>query len=787
MGNLLEQLKQRGVYRATAVYAVTAWLLIQIADVVLPTFQAPLWLNQAVILVLLLGFPLVILLAWTFDMSLGGIRITEAPQQHEAIRFRKRDYAFAFSVLLLATLVISQQVYLLTQGEEPVNAEFSQNNAGSTAPVPATTAPLAEIFRLVEQGDNFQAFFRANELVSRQPDNEALAELWDDFSTPATVLTEPAGMKVWFKEYAKPASEWHFLGETPIENVRLPDGYLRLKVQQGDSNPVELLASNPFPLFGNYALRPGFGPFPVHIRSPDFPQDMVFIPSGTLPNGIQGFEREQVHLEDFLIDRYEVSNRQFKEFVDQGGYQNPDYWLGLEFVDNGQILEFQQAVARFVDSTGRPGPASWELGDYPAGQENFPVTGVSWYEAEAYARFRGKVLPTVYHWARAAYYGFFSGPIIPQSNFSGVPLPVDDARSASPIGAYNMPGNAREWVWNSEGSNRWAMGGSWADEFEYMANLSYNLPPMVRDQSTGFRLARYLDENSVDAELLDDPSFFIEDFSNKQPVSDDVYTVFVNQFSYSSENLAPIVESSDDGHPDWRVETVTLDADYAEERFAVYLFTPRTAVGPFDAVIYAGGSNTFSGSAQSPAASSISRFDFILNSGRAFVVPVYSGSFERYDGLNESPENEQVIYRQRLYRWRSDLGRTLDYLETRGDINNESVAFLGISYGASAMTPLLALEQRLKVAVLIIGGFTFRDFPEIADPLNYVGHIVQPVLMLNGRYDPVFPVETRQLPFFDKLGTPASEKRHVLFDTAHRPPPRGPLVRETIDWLDRYQ
>ena len=50
----------------------------------------------------------------------------------------------------------------------------------------------------------------------------------------------------------------------------------------------------------------------------------------------------------------------------------------------------------FVDATGRPGPSTWEAGDYPEGEDDFPVAGVSWYEAAAYAEYVGKVLPTIF-------------------------------------------------------------------------------------------------------------------------------------------------------------------------------------------------------------------------------------------------------------------------------------------------------------------------------------------------------------------------------------------------------
>src|SRR5687767_15876801 len=59
-------------------------------------------------------------------------------------------------------------------------------------------------------------------------------------------------------------------------------------------------------------------------------------------------------------------------------------------------------MERLRDSTGRSGPATWELGSYAEGQDEYPVGGISWFEAAAYARFVGKSLPTFYHWRAAS-------------------------------------------------------------------------------------------------------------------------------------------------------------------------------------------------------------------------------------------------------------------------------------------------------------------------------------------------------------------------------------------------
>ena len=86
------------------------------------------------------------------------------------------------------------------------------------------------------------------------------------------------------------------------------------------------------------------------------------------------------------------------------------------FVRGGKTLSWEKAMALLHDKTGRPGPATWELGDYPEGQGDHPVTGVSWYEAAAYAAFVGKQLPNAYQWSRAAG-TYLTQNIVPTSNF----------------------------------------------------------------------------------------------------------------------------------------------------------------------------------------------------------------------------------------------------------------------------------------------------------------------------------------------------------------------------------
>jgi dienelactone hydrolase len=135
--------------------------------------------------------------------------------------------------------------------------------------------------------------------------------------------------------------------------------------------------------------------------------------------------------------------------------------------------------------------------------------------------------------------------------------------------------------------------------------------------------------------------------------------------------------------------------------------------------------------------------------------------------------------------WVKDYRRTLDYLSTRTDIDTTKFAYFGFSWGGYMGGIIPAVERRLKASMLYVAGLSMeRARPEV-DPLNYLPHIKSPVLMLNGKYDFFFPSETAQKPFFEFLGTPAADKRWILYEGGHDVP-RTELIKESLAWLDKY-
>jgi formylglycine-generating enzyme required for sulfatase activity len=167
-------------------------------------------------------------------------------------------------------------------------------------------------------------------------------------------------------------------------------------------------------------------PDPVPVVS-----GMAFVPAGEFVMGSTGddvrrtadadeFPQRKVWVDDFYIDVHEVTNAQYKVFVDSMGV--------------------------------RP-PPKWENGNYGIGEDGLPVISISWDEAAAYAKFMGKRLPTEAEWEKAArgtdgrQYPWGNAFDRVHANNGDRLLPIMSfPEGVSPYGVYDMAGNAAEWV-----------------------------------------------------------------------------------------------------------------------------------------------------------------------------------------------------------------------------------------------------------------------------------------------------------------------------------------------------
>ncbi|GMR14956.1 MAG: hypothetical protein BMS9Abin30_0570 [Gammaproteobacteria bacterium] len=625
---------------------------------------------------------------------------------------------------------------------------------------------------------------KAEEII---PDDPELNEMFESISLRINIDSEPAGADVYMKNYQHPEEEWTYMGMTPIENVRVPVGIFRWKLEKSGYETVLAAASSwDINQSANDLLVPNH--FSRRLdRIGEIPPRMVRVAGAQTPQG---------EIQDFFIDRYEVSNADFQKFVDSGGYRNRDYWQ-YDFVKDGRVLSWKEGIARFVDQTGRPGPSSWLGGIYPDGRANHPVSGVSWYEAAAYAEFVGKALPSGTHWgvARGEYSPLIKYPQLggfavfaPFSNFgSEGTVEVGSLPGITAYGTYDLAGNVREWNSNDTPLGKLVRGGAWNDNPYRFAEPS-QAPPMLREPGYGFRTVLYPDiAKESEAVFAEVPIGLSKEFSKEEIVSDEIFEIFKRQFDYDELDLNTKQESLDDSSELWTLERVSVDTLYGNDRMIINLFLPKNVSPPYQTVIYFPGA----GSIFQTSSEEIDDYwefsifvSFLVKAGRAVAYPVYEGTFERHDERKLSIRQGSPASTEYVIHLVKDFRRTIDYLETREDIDADRLAFYGLSWGAIMGGIIPAVETRPKTAILLAGGLSARGRPE-SNPLNYVPRITMPLLMLVGRFDTISGSGDSAKPMFDLLGTADDQKMMKVYETDHIPP-KSEYIAEILAWLDRY-
>ena len=413
---------------------------------------------------------------------------------------------------------------------------------------------------------------------------------------------------------------------------------------------------------------------------------------------------------------------------------------------------------------------------------SYPVAGISWYEAAAYTEFAGRSLPTIYHWNRAA--GPFSAAfIVPLSNLgtNGV-VRVGSKPGVGPWGRYDMAGNVKEWTaTEAEAGNRWVLGGAWDDPI-YMFVDPDAQSPWLRSPNIGFRTVKYIDSKSVPTQAFVPVPSPRRDFSKVKPASDQLFQAYRSIYSYDKGPLNASVEEVGD-EDDWKVEKATYAAGYGNERAITYLFLPKKAKPPYQAVLFFPGSNALL--LRKFALSPTAALDAVLRSGRAVIYPIYKSTYERGDGMETDVPDTSSNWRDHAVMWVKDASRALDYVDSRPDFDHTKIGYYGYSWGAVMGAIIPAVDSRIKVNALALGGMEYsKSLPEV-DKINFLPRVTQPTLMLNGHYDFFFPVDSTQIPFYNLLGAKRDQKKRIQYETGHNIP-RNELIKEALNWLDLW-
>ena len=226
----------------------------------------------------------------------------------------------------------------------------------------AVTRSIAEIRRLTGERDFFGAFVRARELQADAPGNAELAGLWNEFSVTRSITSDPPGAEMAIAVYNPEDAKWIDMGRTPLVSVQAPIGPVQIRVTKPGYVTTEDLA----PLAGwpasislveEHAAASQTGL--VRAAGPSPPSPFYLVP---------GADPVDLEFPNFWIDRHETTNREYKAFVDAGGYQRRELWTH-PFSKGGRTVTWDEAMASFRDATGRPGPSTWQAGTFPTARK----------------------------------------------------------------------------------------------------------------------------------------------------------------------------------------------------------------------------------------------------------------------------------------------------------------------------------------------------------------------------------------------------------------------------------
>ena len=446
------------------------------------------------------------------------------------------------------------------------------------------------------------------------------------------------------------------------------------------------------------------------------------------------------------------------------------------FTRDGRALSFDQGMSLLRDKTGRPGPGTWELAlsERPAGPSRCRRQLV---RSRRLLPIRRQVAAHRLSLEKAAGQSIFAD-ILRFSNFKGAgSARVGSSTGISAFGASDMAGNVKEWCSNPSGTRRAILGGGW-NEPAYMFTDEDAQEPFARGPSYGFRCAVY---PTPPPEAAFGPMLSpFGTIPTKSP-SGTTYSRSCAGCTPTTARRWTLAPSSvDDSGEYWRKEKVSFRAGYGNERVPAYLFLPRNAKPPYQTVVWGpGGYASLLNSSENGMREEY--FSVLLRTGRAVLYPVYKGSYERKTGnTGDNARRDEAI------QFVKDASRSVDYLETRPDIQKDRLAYYGLSWGAYA-----GVQDPCSGAALQDGHAGGRRLRSATLPspsstsINFAPAFTSPMLMLNGRFDFVYPLATSQLPLFRFLGTPRSRQaarplRHRPRRTALRRRPRGPRLARPL-------
>ena len=637
------------------------------------------------------------------------------------------------------------------------------------------TEQLPKISKAFEEKNNLYIFKKTKALLKKFPENEILKNYFIKSSWKINVSSDVEGTEVYIKYHKD--SIWNYAGITPIDSLRVP-------AITWDVHDFNLKLIN-----GNTEFIPDgeeYGHFDFSLIN-KVPEGFLFKKKkeNIFMNFPGIFLGSDNLIPPFAVSKTEVSNQQFKEFIDDGGYENSEFW-DFPININGKEYSFENSVKLFTDKFGKFGPVNWTYGNFIEGEENFPVKGVSWFEARAYAKYRGLSLPNLFQWLDAAHLSGFTAklPNIIGSNYnSNKPREVEFNVNNNILP--NIAGNVREWVNNSHGNDRRViLGGSYKED-KYTFNSFYSLSPFDRSIQNGLRLVK-----NFSNEITSNDEFVVQhikrNFSLEKDVSDEVFEVYKSQFEYPNTELKVKLVKVESSDKKYKIEKFEIPTPYkSEENLYGYIITSKKFENMSKPIIeFPSAGAIFNDKLN--IINYIKPKKYLLDEGYSIVIPVYHNTWDREKTIKHWWPDETEEYKNTIVKIGKDFKRVIDYLETRENLDVKSLSYMGYSWGSVTSNILLAIENRVTSAAIFVGGLMLQKSRREIESHLYVRRIKIPILHIVGKLDGIFEFEDSFIPWNELIGTNEKDKTIITLENAGHGLPKDLQIENHLKFLKKY-
>ena len=640
---------------------------------------------------------------------------------------------------------------------------------------------IPELIQIYDDGKISESFLKSRYLLDKYPNNEIIKSYFEKSSKYAYLITDIDGVDVSVK-YAQD-SIYTYLGKTPLDSFVIPN------IWGDQSHKLKLVHNNiEYEQIGR------------DLHDYKFPDPSIEVPEnhraflGSNPEFgffLQGINFENIKLAPFSVAINEISNKDFQKFIDAGGYENPSYWdFPIQVGD--KIYDFNSSVKLFIDKYGKKGPVNWSYGKYPSGLDNHPVTGISWFEARAYAKFKNLTLPNIFQWTYSSgipeNFMTVNQSVTNESNYDSSQLREVSNSSGSYNGLNNIGGNVKEWVLNPNGEKKEKysiMGGAF-NESPYTFNNYYSSSPFDRTIGNGFRLSKNLINNKsdLDNEIIPD---FKRNFDDLDDVSDEVFEVYKSQFNYNKplNSKTTNIENFQDGYSAQKFEMETTYQ--SDENLYGYIIYSNKFKNKYDPVIvYPNAGSIFSNNDEWLPESLLNQFKYLIDEGYAIIHPIYHNTFNREKTIRTFWASDSEDYKNTIIKIGQDYKRSLDYIESRNDFNFDNMSYFGYSWGSTTSNYLLAIDDRIKAAVICVGGLMLQKSKKEVEAHYYVRRIKTPILHIIGKEDGIFGYEENYKPWKKLIGTPKNKLKLIELDNVGHGLPWDTIIKHQSNWIKAH-